>query len=138
MQPSHQYHITVQKEHIDMFNHVNNEVYLKWLIESADSHSTSLGYPLERYIKEGAFFIIRRHEIDYLAPAYLGEKLIVETWVEEMETKRCVRSYKIIREKDSRTIVLGKTLWVYVNLKTGRPIVIPDNIYNLFAKSDAN
>lgn len=138
MHLSHQYHITVQKEHIDMFNHVNNEVYLKWLIESADAHSTALGYPLERYINEGAFFIIRRHEIDYLAPAFLGEKLIVETWVESMEPKKCVRAYKIIREKDSRTIVLGKTLWVYVNLKTGRPIAIPENIHKLFSQADAS
>lgn len=62
--------IKVSSEHIDILNHVNNEVYIKWLLEAATAHSESLGYSLTKFLADDGCFVVRRHEIDYLAPAF--------------------------------------------------------------------
>lgn len=126
------YPITVKASDIDALNHVNNEVYLSWLLMAAAAHSTSLGYGMERYIKEGGCFVVRRHEIDYLASGYLGEELVVETWVKDISTARSTRAYRIRRPKDDKILVNAETVWVYINMKTGRPQEIPAHMTATF------
>lgn len=126
--------LTVAASEIDSLKHVNNEVYLKWLVEAAVAHSESLGYTIDTFIAGGAAFVVRRHEIDYLLPAYLGEALVVQTWLETMETVRSVRHYQIVRKNDGKTLVQGKTLWVYIDLKTGRPKPIPEDMIRRYSE----
>ena len=126
------YSITVNNDHIDALKHVNNEIYIKWLMESAGAHSSACGLTLERYLTSGACFVVRKHEVDYLAPAYFGEKLIVETWIKNIQAKKSTRAYQIIREHDNTIVVTAETLWVCVDLKTGRPTEIPQIVIDAF------
>lgn len=132
MSKAFHHEITVSKEHIDALNHVNNEVYLRWLLQAAGAHSDAVGYDMKKFLEIGESFVVRRHEIDYLASAYLGEKLTVVTWIKEIHSTRAHRQYKIIRERDSKTLIAAETLWVYVDLKTGRPTKIPQEILQAF------
>ncbi len=127
------YPLTVKTEHIDALKHVNNEIYIKWLMEAAGAHSSSLGYSIEKYLFDGACFVVRRHEVDYLAPAFLGEELVVETWVENMQKAKSTRVYNIRRLADQKILIHAKTLWVYVDLITGRPTEISTEIINAFS-----
>ncbi|MFN3453816.1 MAG: acyl-CoA thioesterase [Pseudobdellovibrio sp.] len=127
------YPIKVSQEHIDSLNHVNNEVYIKWLLEAAGANSSSIGFTLDKFLSEEACFVVRRHEVDYLAPAFLDEELTVETWIEQMEATRSTRVYTIKRNKDDKTLIKAKTLWVYINLKNGRPIEIPEHVIESFS-----
>jgi acyl-CoA thioester hydrolase len=124
--------IPVTEEHIDVMKHVNNEVYLAWVVQAATAHSESVGYDLKKYFEDGAAFVVRRHELDYLAPAFLGDELIVETWIADFAGAKTTREYKIIRASDQKVIVEAKTLWVYVNLRSGRPTQIPESIITAF------
>jgi acyl-CoA thioester hydrolase len=135
MGPIFKYNLCVQQKDIDSLGHVNNEVYLRWLIEAATAHSDSLGFHLSRYIEMGQVFVVRRHELEYLLPTYLNEDLIVETWAEKFEGARANRQYKIIRTRDSKVILTGKTLWVYIDMKTGRPMNVPENIQQAYTPS---
>ena len=125
--------ILVKEDDIDQFKHVNNEVYITWLMCAATAHSESLGYSLQKYLDDGAAFVVRRHEIDYLAPVLLGEQLTLETWVPEMLGLKTTREYRMIRSRDQKVVLNAKTLWVYVNLKTGRPQAIPQELLDVFA-----
>ena len=134
MSQAHRYihPVKIKPSDIDSLNHVNNEVYLRWLIEAATAHSSSLGFTLDRYLKMGHAFVVRRHELDYRFPAFLGEALRVETWTEKFNGSRGIRHYEIIRDQDERVILTGQTVWVYVNLETGRPSEIPPEVINRF------
>ncbi len=127
------YPILVAQEHIDSLNHVNNEVYIKWLLEVAMAHSSSLGYTMEKFLADGACFVVRRHEIDYLAPAFINENLIVETWLKEVRGTRTSRVYAIRRASDQKILIKAETLWVYINLQTGKPTEIPEELAEAFA-----
>ncbi len=124
--------IKVSQNDIDEFKHVNNEVYITWLMQGATKHSDSLGYSLQKFISDGAGFVVRRHEIDYLAPVLLAEELLLETWVSAMEGVKTTREYCIIRTHDQKKVLSAKTFWVYVNLKTGRPTPIPGELIRVF------
>ncbi len=130
------YPLKVQASDIDALKHVNNEVYLRWLLQAASAHSVSLGYGLEKFLSDGACFVVRRHEIEYLASAYMNEDLIVETWVKDMEAVRSKRAYRIRRIKDEKVLVTAETLWVYIDMKTGRPIEIPASMREAYLNSN--
>ena len=126
------YPITVSPVHIDILNHVNNEVYIKWLMEAAIANSAAVGYTMEKYLSDAACFVVRRHEVDYLSPAFLNEELVVETWIEDMKSKTTTRVYKIKRLADQKILITAKTLWVYANINTGKPAEIPQALIESF------
>lgn len=126
------YPITVNHSHIDSLNHVNNEVYLKWLIEAASAHSDSLGFTMEKFLSMNQCFVVRRHEIDYLAPAFLEQELEVQTWIEDIKGSRSIRSYQIVRKKDGALLMRAQTVWVYISLETGKPLQIPEHVHSIF------
>jgi acyl-CoA thioester hydrolase len=125
MKPIFSLPLTVSKEHIDSLQHVNNEVYLRWILKVVDAHSESLGYTLSFFIQSGGCFVVRKHELNYLLPAHLGDELILETWVTSLKAAQSTRAYRIKRVRDDRVIFTAETVWVYVDLKTGRPMEIP-------------
>lgn len=101
-------------------------------MQAADAHSSSLGFTVHKFLEDNACFVVRRHEVDYLAPAYLGEELIVDTWITDMKEKKSTRVYNIKRKKDDRVLIRAQTLWVYIDLATGKPIEIPEKIVTPF------
>lgn len=114
--------VTVRAEDTDAMGHTNNVVYLGWLERVAWSHSRSLGMSIERYRELNAGCVARRHELDYLAATFAGEKLILGTWIDENDGRLGMwRGYQIIRPADGRTVMRGRTHWVCVDMTTGRP-----------------
>lgn len=129
----HSYRPDVKPSDIDSFGHVNNEVYLRWLLEAASDHSTARGYPLQAFIDMGAGFVVRRHELDYRLPVFLGDRLVVETWTEHFEGASGFRNYEVTNEENGKTVMLAKSKFVFIDLKTGRPVVIPEAVMAAFA-----
>lgn len=129
---SYTYQPKIESSDIDQFGHVNNEVYLRWLLEAASAHSASLGYNMEAFVQMGAGFVVRKHELEYLLPVFLDDILKIETWTESFDKFSGFRSYKIINDKTGKTVLTGKTKFVFVDLKKGRPIEIPESIIQAF------
>lgn len=113
--------LTVNDADIDGQGHVNNAVYVKWMDAAAWANSVAVGYDLEQYRALGSAFVVRRHEIDYLQPAYAGQKIIVATWPCEMVRFNAYRKHQIIRVNDGVTLARARTHWVYMDTATGRP-----------------
>ena len=128
----HTRRITVGVDSIDAHQHVNNQEYLRWMQELAIEHSTALGWPLERYLASGASWYVKTHFIDYLRPAGLGDTLLACTWVSAMDERSSPRHTLFLRESDRQIIARAETLWIYVSLKTGRPLRIADDVRAAF------
>ena len=73
--------ITVGARDIDVQGHVNNLRYVKWMQDIAVAHSTAQGWSMERYVAEGAGWVVRQHTITYRRPAFLGEVVTACTWI---------------------------------------------------------
>ena len=133
----HTRRITVGVDSIDAHRHVNNQEYLRWMQELAIEHSTALGWPFERYLASGASWYVKSHFIDYLRPAQLGDTLLACTWVSAMNERSSPRHTLFLRESDQQIIARAETLWIYVSLKSGRPLTIADDVRAAFPIIDS-
>jgi acyl-CoA thioester hydrolase len=122
--------ITATAADIDELGHVSNLVYLRWVLEVAMAHSRSLGWDHPEYRALGAVFVVRRHELDYMAPVTCGQILVGETWVEDWRQASCTRRTELSR--DGKVVARAATTWALISLSNGRPQRIPDDLRALF------
>lgn len=128
--------VTAAPADIDELDHVSNLVYLRWVLDVAIAHSTALGWDHAAYLRFGAGWVVRRHELDYLAPVKLGDEVRVETWVEGWKGVSCIRR-TAMRRADGAEVLRAATTWAFIDFATGRPRKIPDQIRALFATAHA-
>jgi acyl-CoA thioester hydrolase len=120
----------VRADEIDELGHVGNVHYLGWLVAAATAHSSACGWAWPRYQALGAAFVVRRHELDYLRPAKLGDVLTVRTWVRSIARASSVRAYEVVRGPEA--IMRANTTWAFVALDTGLPRRMPDDLVGAF------
>jgi len=127
--PICQFDIPVTADVVDRNGHVNNVAYIQWLQDAAVRHARESGC-VAATEAAGATWVVRSHYIEYLASAFAGDILTVQTWVVNLQKVRSLRKYKIIRASDQTVVARAETDWVFVNAKTGRPMKIPDEVKN--------
>jgi acyl-CoA thioester hydrolase len=133
----HEIEIEALARDVDELGHVSNIVYVRWIQEVATDHSRAVGWDHAAYMRLGQVFVVRRHEVDYLAPAYGGDRLRLTTWVARFKAATCERRTRITRVADGRAIVEAKTLWALVSAATGRPCRIPSELCDAFRVAPA-
>ncbi|MGD0518491.1 MAG: thioesterase family protein [Thermoguttaceae bacterium] len=131
-----EYHHTVTHDEIDEQGHANNVVFVAWMQAAAIAHTKALGWTSEKYKQLGGGWVARSHTIDYLQPAFVGDRLIVRTWVAEMKKVTSIRRYQIIRESDRQVLAKAETNWAFIDYATGKPRRIPAEIINLYQVTD--
>jgi acyl-CoA thioester hydrolase len=136
--PIYEHHITVLPSDIDENVHANNLCYLRWMNEAAIAHSAENGWTAQRYIDLGASWFARRHTIEYLSPSFEGERLVVRTGVIDWHGIRSTRTYRFVRTCDGKVIAKAETLWVFVNLSTGKPTRLPKEVADAFVVVDVD
>lgn len=124
--------LTVTKDAIDVQRHVNNLAYLRWMQDVAIQHSAAQGWSMERYSSGGTGWVVRSHYIEYLRPAYLGEELSLLTWVGDLRRQSSRRRYLFWRPADQQVVAKAETVWVFVDLKLGKPVPIPEELRTAF------
>ena len=97
--------ITVPKSAIDTMGHVNNVVYMQWVQDVAEQHwvSKTTGELRTHYA-----WVVVNHFIDYKQPAFEGEVLVLETWIERYTSATSERHTHIRRKKDGQLLVTAK------------------------------
>ena len=121
----------IPKSAIDENGHVNNVAYVQWMQDIAVEHYSSIG----GVIAQGptATWVVREHKIEYLLPAFAGEEIEIKTWVENVRRVRSLRKYEFVRKTDGKVLVRGETDWVFVDVKTGTPRAIPEEVSRVFS-----
>lgn len=130
------YAIKVQPDDIDELGHANNAVYVRWLEECAWQHSQSLGLGLPEYQQLNRAMVVMRHEIDYLAAAYLGEELELATWIASWDSRlRMTRHFQLRRPSDGCTLLRADTTFACVELSSGKPRRMPKEFIELYGEA---
>lgn len=115
---------------IDENGHVNNVAYVQWMQDIAVEHYTSIGGVTAQ--GPDATWVVREHKIEYFLPAFAGEEIEIKTWVENLRRVRSLRRYEFVRRSDARVLVKGETDWVFVDVRTGTPRAIPEEVSRVF------
>lgn len=127
----YRYDFTVPEEALDRNGHVNNLVYLRWILDAAMSHVDAQG-SAQAAKAAGATWIVRSHRIEYLRPAFAGEHISVWTWVTNFRRVQSLRKYKIFRLEDQALLAEGETDWVFVDAQSGKMRSIPKEVQATF------
>ena len=117
--------ITAREEDIDELGHVNNAVWVKWIQEMATAHWDAAAAPEHQ---EAYFWVVVRHEIDYLRSVGPGETVIGRTWVGDApKGARFDRLVEFVGE-DGKPRVKARTTWAIIDKAAGRPIRVPPQV----------
>ncbi len=128
----------IQDAHTDRLGHVNNTVWVDFIVELAAAHSEALGFDIETTRRIGGIWIVHRHEIDYHLPALPGEEILEETWLSSIRGARSIRHARFTRAEDATRLVSAVTHWAYVDAETQRPRRIHPEVLETFKKIEAS
>ncbi|MEO1243552.1 MAG: thioesterase family protein [Pseudomonadota bacterium] len=118
---------TVVTDDIDEFGHVNNVRYIDWAMDAAWVHSDALNLSFSEYRRLGVGCVVWRHEFDYVAAALEGDDVEIATWIAENDNRvRLRRAFEMRRARDGAILFRGKTVFVTVDMETGKPARMPE------------
>lgn len=124
---------------IDGLNHTNNAVYVRWCEKVAWAHSESIGLGLVDYQRLDRAMAIKRGEYDYLAPSFLGDDLILGTWLCSSDGKLTLeRRFQLMRTTDNATILRGRWDLVCIEMSSGRPRRMPPEFCQVYLTAVGN
>jgi len=134
LSPTYTKTFTIPQSAIDENGHVNNVAYVQWMQDLAVEHYASIG-GIEAQGAD-ATWVVRSHRVEYFLPTYEGEEVEARTWVENIQRVRSLRKYEFVRKADGKTLVKGETDWVFVDVKSGRPVAIPQEVVGVFGQRE--
>ena len=118
------YEIDVRFRDCDAFGHVNNAVYLTYLeqarVEAWHHLLGTSGLPQD--------LILARVEIDYRAPATLGDRVVVRLRVAAVGTKSFTFDCEIENVRTRELVATARTVQVMYDYGAARSIEIPPDI----------
>jgi acyl-CoA thioester hydrolase len=123
------YRVAVPAAAEDANGHANNIAYVRWMQDAAVAHAEAVGCAAATAAL-GATWVVRSHKIEYKRPAYVGEELVVRTWVVDVRRVASLRKYEVVRGEE--LLATGETEWVFVDAATGRPRRIPETFAEMF------
>ena len=133
MKPVFQLSFTASPEHIDELGHVNNAVWVQWMERVAVAHWDSLADPAH---KDAYYWVVVRHEIDYLRSAHDGDRITARTWVGDAPRGARFARFVEFTGADGKACVRAKTEWAIIDKALGRPIRVPPEVIAPFVAGE--
>ena len=112
-------------EHIDELGHVNNAVWVQWIQQVAVAHWDAIADPAH---KDAFYWVVVRHEIDYLRAAREGDRITARTWVGEAPKGARFDRHMEFIGPDEKPCVRARTDWAIIDKTLGRPIRVPSEV----------
>ena len=117
--------LTAGREHIDELGHVNNAVWVQWIQQVAVAHWDSVA---RREHRDAYYWVVVRHEVDYLRPAIEGDSITARTWVGDAPRGARFDRFVEFAGPDGKTCVRARTQWAIIDKASGRPIRVPPEV----------
>jgi acyl-CoA thioester hydrolase len=133
MKPAEVYtqHRTVSEKELDDLHHVNNVVYVQWIQDIAKEHWEVRATD---QLKKDFIWVVVRHEIEYKQQAFLGDDILVETYVGETTHVTSLRYVNIKNAKTGKLLVACKSTWCLLDAGSKRPTRINEELRTVFHK----
>jgi acyl-CoA thioester hydrolase len=122
----------VRYSECDMYEHVNNSHYLRYMAETAFDASAAAGYGMKKYEQMGKIWLIRENQVEFLKPLRYGDTFEVKTWVADFRRVQSLRMYEFRLKGSEDLVAKGQTNWIFLDSKTQRPTTIPNELKAAF------
>jgi YbgC/YbaW family acyl-CoA thioester hydrolase len=115
---------------------VSNIAYLRF-IEIARTHlAEKLGLALAEMAEKQTYPVVVRTEIDYRRAAKLGDRLVIEGWLDQVERARFWCAFRITRPKDNTLIAQCRQMLALIEMPSGKLLRLPDH-WQEYRKTDS-
>ena len=105
---------------------VHNIAYLRF-IEIARTHlAEQLGLGLAQMAENQKYPVVVRTEIDYRRAARLGDRLVVEGWLDRLERVRFWCAFRILRPVDETLIAECRQMLAIIQMPKAKLLRVPD------------
>ena len=105
---------------------VHNIAYLRFIEVARTLLADQLGLGLATMAQNQKYPVVVRTEIDYRRAAKLGDKLVIEGWLDRLERVRFWCAFKIIRPADETLIAECRQMLAIIQMPEARLLRVPD------------
>ena len=106
---------------------VHNLAYLRFIEIARTLLSEQLGLRLTEMAATQRYPVVVRTEIDYRRAAKLGDKLVVEGWLDQLERVRFWCGFKIVRPADETLIAECRQMLAIIQMPEAKLLRVPDD-----------
>jgi acyl-CoA thioester hydrolase len=117
----------------DQMRIVHHASYVVWMEEGRSEFMRQSGGNYAEMERGGHFFAVTSVHVRYLAPAHYGERVTVQTWVEELRSRILIIGYRVINAENGTLLATGKSEHVCID-RQGRVARIPEQWRRLLAR----
>jgi YbgC/YbaW family acyl-CoA thioester hydrolase len=126
--------ISVRPNEIDINGHVHQSVYFDYVLFARwDQMNRCYKMPMEEFFKRGFSWTTRSALFEFHKPLFLGETIIVRTWIKETGQKSVKVCFQILKKETEKLTTEGEFVYVLINAKTGKPELIPEDIVKKYS-----
>jgi len=116
---------------------VSNIAYLRF-IEIARTHlAEELGLALVEMAQKQTYPVVVRTEINYRRAAKLGDRLVIEGWLDQVERARFWCAFCITRPQDNTLIAECRQMLALIEMPTGKLLRVPEH-WNTYEKPQSS
>jgi YbgC/YbaW family acyl-CoA thioester hydrolase len=106
---------------------VSNIAYLRF-VEIARTHlAEELGLALAEMAQKQTYPVVVRTEIDYRRAATLGDRLVIEGWLDRVERARFWCAFRITRPNDDTLVAECRQMLALIEMPTGKLLRLPEH-----------
>ena len=126
--------IIVRPSDIDINRHVHQSVYLDYVLFARyDQMKRCYKMSMEKFFKMGYSWATKSTHIEFHKPVFLGETVIVRTWIEEIGKKSLKVCFQILKKETEEMAAQGFAVFVLVNALSGKSEVIPQEVIKKYS-----
>ena len=106
---------------------VHNIAYLRFIEIARTLLAEKLGMGLAQMATDQRYPVVVRTEIDYRRPAKLGDKLVIEGWLDQLERVRFWCGFRIVRPVDDALIADCRQMLAIIEMPSAKILRLPDD-----------
>jgi YbgC/YbaW family acyl-CoA thioester hydrolase len=115
---------------------VHNIAYLRFIETARTLLAEKLGLGLVQMAESKKYPVVIRTEIDYRRAASLGDRLVVEGWLDRLERVRFWCAFRIVRPADQALIVECRQMLAIIEMPASKLLRLPEE-WDKYRRSDA-
>jgi acyl-CoA thioester hydrolase len=105
---------------------VHNIAYLRFIEVARTLLAEQLGLGLSQMAQNQKYPVVVRTEIDYRSAAMLGDRLVVEGWLDRLERVRFWCAFQIMRPADNAVIAECRQMLAIIQMPEAKVLRLPD------------
>ena len=106
---------------------VHNIAYLRFIEVARTLLAEELGLGLATMAENQKYPVVVRTEIDYRRAAKLGDKLVIEGWLDRLERVRFWCAFNIVRPADETLIAECRQMLAIIQMPEAKLLRVPDD-----------